>query len=488
MIIGRKHEKELLKRYRDSNEPELVVVYGRRRVGKTYLVRKFFNEEFFFYFTGSENSTREDQLDRFGAALREHGMATAPAIRTWSEAFGLLKELVVGAGPGQDAARRKVIFFDEMPWMDTPKSGFLGAFEYFWNSFASARDDVLFIICGSAASWMTRNVFKNRGGLHNRVTGKIAVKPFTLYETEEYLQSKNVVFGRYDIVECDMILGGIPYYLRYIDGRYSLSQNIDDMLFAEDAPLKDEFAAIYASLFKHPKNHLEVIHALSSKRMGLTREEIIDATGLENGGRLTEVLEDLELSGFTRRYNAFPNKKRGTIYQSLDSFSLFHAAFLQSRRSTDPHFWTLTRNTPAANSWKGYAFEMLCLRHVGQIKRALGIQGVLTNVSGWRSQAVADEDQDVEDGKSVKRAQIDLILDRADNIVNLCEMKYSTNEYAIDAAEEARMRNRSTAFASQTGTKKGLHITMVTTYGIKRNTHSGIVSSTVTMDDLFAQL
>jgi AAA+ ATPase superfamily predicted ATPase len=336
MLIGRERERTLLRRYHEADEAQLVAVYGRRRVGKTYLVRQVFDDDFFFYFTGTVNADKSTQLEHFGKSLGRYGMDAGAVPKTWTQAFDLLEEFICSSKEQE----KKVIFFDEMPWLDTHKSGFLTAFDYFWNSFASARRDILFIVCGSATSWITRKLFRNRGGLHNRVTGRILLKPFTLSECEAYFKAKGIPLSRYDIVESYMIFGGVPYYLNYFEPNYSLAGNVDNIVFAETAPLKEEFDELYASLFKESEHYVRVIEALSKKSRGLTRDDLIASTGHANGGTLTKILEDLELSGFIRRYHAFPQKKNGSLYQLIDSFSLFYFSFIHNVRPTDIHFWS----------------------------------------------------------------------------------------------------------------------------------------------------
>jgi AAA+ ATPase superfamily predicted ATPase len=471
-IIGRKAETEALKNYESSGEPELIVVYGRRRVGKTFLIKEYFNDDFFFYFTGVANENKKVHLDRFAKSLKKYGANTATVPATWMEAFDRLEELIANA-PKEE---RKVIFFDEIPWMDTPKSHFLSALEYFWNSFASRRNDVLFIVCGSATSWLTNKLFKNRGGLHNRVTGKIHLSPFTLTECESYLKERDVSISRYDIVECYMIFGGIPYYLKYLDKRYSLSQNVDRILFRKDAPLKDEFSNLYASLFQNAERYEEVVSALGKKAKGLTRDEILASVNGTDGGRFSKALEDLELSGFIRKYYAYPGRANDALYQLIDNFTLFHQSFVKGNRNIDENYWTKLRETPKLNAWRGYSFEQVCLSHIDQIKAALGISGVMTNVSSWRSKS---EDNDT------AKAQIDLIIARGDNVVNLCEIKYSLYEYEITNSYADKLRKKEATFVTETKTKSTIHTTFITTYGVKRNKHSGIVHSEVTMNELF---
>jgi AAA+ ATPase superfamily predicted ATPase len=468
-LIGRDREVDILQTYYESEDPEFVVVYGRRRVGKTFLIRECFNDEFYFYFTGIANSNVSAHMERFGKSVREYGLVDREVPKTWMEAFDQLESLVRKSKNHQ----RKVLFFDEMPWMDTARSEFLPALEYFWNSFASRRKDILLIVCGSAASWMTNKLFKNKGGLHNRITGRVFLQPFTLEQCEQYLKSRKVSFGRYDIVECYMVFGGIPYYLRQLNGAYSLTQNIDRLFFAADAPLRDEFINLYASLFKNSESYIEVIKALSKKAKGLTRNELVAAISISDGGTLTNILEELELSGFIRTYQAFPQKNNGSLYQLMDNFSLFCLRFTVGKKGFDEHYWSNIRESGMLNAWRGYAFEQVCLAHLYQIKQALGISGVLVNASSWRSRS------------STPAVQIDLVLDRGDNLINLCEIKYSKYKFEITKDYEETLRNRQRAFAVETGTRKTVHTTLITTYGIKINSHSGIVNSEVTMNQLF---
>ena len=474
-LIGRKAEKEWLQQYLSSNDPEFIVIYGRRRVGKTYLVKEFFKNDFFFYFTGVAKSNLSLHLERFATACNEQFQTSRGVLdklppKTWMEAFDRLRRVIKASDPDE----RKVIFLDELPWMDTPKSGFIQALDYFWNSFASTRKDILLIACGSASSWIVQKLFNDIGGLHNRVTGKLQLRPFSLKECEEYFKDKGVIIDRQDIVEAYMIFGGIPYYLHYWNPRYSLAHNVDRMLFCEDAPLKDEFENIFASLFKNSERYIEIIKALATKSSGMTRDEILDALTTEDGGAFSEILKNLELSGFIRRYPVFPGIKTKAIYQLVDSFSLFHEAFMREGRGINEHVWSDLVETPKLNSWRGYSFEQVCLRHIDAIKVALGIGGVSTSFFAWRSK------------NSKPGAQIDLVIDRADRVINLCEIKFSKYEYEMRQKDVDDLRNKRRAFEIESKTRKNIHLTFISTYGLKRNNYAALVQSEVTMDDLFA--
>ena len=469
-MIGRIKEQTELNRLYDSCESEFVALYGRRRVGKTYLVREMFDGRFTFCHTGKPNAGLREQLSHFHKSLEEYGGARMARPRNWDEAFDGLKKVIAAS-----SASRKVVFIDEMPWMDTPRSGCLSAFDSFWNEWASARKDVLLIVCGSAASWMVKNLFKNRGGLHNRVTARIYLAPFTLGECERYVSERGIVMGRGEIAECYMALGGIPYYWRNLQQGLSLSQNIDRMFFGENATLKDEFEEVFKSLFGNAKAYERVVSALARKKTGMTRSEILDIAGRGLAGTLTEILNTLEVSGFVRRYRALGKRKRDGMFQLIDNFTLFHFRFLADATS-DETFWQSTAMSSARAVWRGLAFERLCLQHVRQIRAALGISGVHVEVYSWSHMA---------DDVYPEGAQIDLLLDRSDGVINVCEMKFSSEVFAIDAKTEEALMRKLAVFSGVVHTRKALHLTMITSFGLLRNKHSGRVQSIITLDDLF---
>ncbi|MDR2546182.1 MAG: AAA family ATPase [Lachnospiraceae bacterium] len=469
IIVGRKGEQAKLQQYYDSSIPEFLVVYGRRRIGKTFLIREFFHSKFDFYATGLANGKKNEQLKAWNTAIKIHFGDTDENATDWLDAFTLLRKKLEKQGD----SKKKVIFIDEVPWLDTPKSGFLTALEHFWNGWASSRKDILLIICGSATSWVVKNIFKNRGGLYNRVTRRIRLLPFTLKETEEYLKYKEIELGRYRICEAYMIFGGVPYYYSLLGKGLSLPQNIDALCFAEDGILRFEFEELYASLFKNSDKHIKVITALGSKAKGLTRDEIISITKLSSGGSLTQILDELELCGFIRSYPNYMLNDNLNLYQLTDSFSLFYLRFLKSKKPRNPRFWTGSLESPSLSAWKGCAFELVCLQHSEQIKQALGLTAISTEISSWRSR------------QSSPGAQIDLLIDRKDGIINLCEMKYSKSEYVITSKTEAQLRNKIAVFEAETKTKKAVHLTMITTYGIQKNIHSDIIQSEVLLNNLF---
>ena len=470
-MIGRKEEQRLLNALALSEESEFVVVYGRRRVGKTFLVRETFGNDFFFSYTGIANCSAGQQRREFTKALREYGWAPkfggADVPENWFDAFDALRALITES----KANGRRVIFIDEMPWMDNKKSDFVPAFEHFWNGWASGQKNIMLIACGSAASWITKKIFRNKGGLYNRATRQIALKPFTLTECAEYFNGRGVAMNTQDVIESYMIFGGIPYYLRMMEKRYSLALNVDRICFGEAAPLRREFDLLMDTLFTNPAKYLQVLEALHGKKKGMTREVIASLIGFGNGGNLTRILLELEECGFVRKYKPFGKGKNRALYHLADPFTAFHLTFI--RNSGSENFWSTYTDNAGHRAWSGYAFEQVCLAHINEIKKALGISGIHTDTSSWISSGAE------------KGAQIDLVIDRADRVINICEIKFVKGPFEIDRAYDLALRKKIETFRNETKTRKALHLTMITTYGVKPGKYAGIVQSEVSMDELF---
>ena len=472
MLIGRDQESKELKAALNSNRSEFIAVYGRRRIGKTFLVRETFQYHFTFQHAGIYKGKKTEQLYAFFGSLKDAGAPAGAPPENWFQAFEQLKDLI-----RQRSEKKKVIFIDELSWMDTPKSDLMKALEHFWNSWASARTDILLIICSSVTSWMIRKVIHHKGGLYHRLTGKIFLQPFTLHQCEEYAASQGLGFSRNHLLEAYMVLGGVPFYWTFLKKEYSLAQNLDLLFFSRNAELKDEFDHLFASLFKYPQDYIKIVSALARHHQGMTRGEILAETGLKGSGHFSEKLLDLENCGFIRSFDPFKNLKKETLYQLTDSFTIFHYHFLETR-PRNVHFWTNQLNTPRINTWNGLAFERVCLLHTDQIRAALGISGVLTTTSSWTCRADPE--------KGILGSQVDLVLDRNDHVINLLEMKYSDKPYAVTKAVHEDLIRERNDFLLATGTSAAVHMTMVTPWGLVPNQYAKEVQSQVTMDDLFA--
>lgn len=476
-IIGRKYEQQLIKERCESGKAELVAIYGRRRVGKTFLVRKMFDDQFAFSFTGMYEVSRIVQLENFRAALQQYSGQPIPRLKDWFEAFAALRQYLETLAPTSQI----IIFLDELPWMDTPRSNFISAFGYFWNSWASDQPNLKLFVCGSATTWMLSHLIGDKGGLYGRVSRAIYLAPFTLGETEAFLRdTKGMVLNRQQVLDTYMILGGIPYYLDMLEVGRPLDESIDRLFFAQGAPLANEFEFLFRSLFKDSKNYRRVVEVLSTKMKGMSRKELIEALKLKGGGQLSEILDNLLKCDFIRKYSAIGKSERDALYQLTDLFSLYHLRFVANSNGQDERFWSNMRNDGSRTAWSGYAFEQICFHHIPQIKKTLGISGILSNVHSWACRPFVTAD-----GSEWKGGQIDMLIDRADGVINICEMKYAKEEYVIDANYEQHLRERISSFRAATQTKKSLLQTFVTTYGVKRNIHSGIVASEIKMDDLF---
>ncbi len=471
-MIGRDQETGVLASAYESGKPELVAVFGRRRVGKTYLIRSFFDGKIDFELTGLKGGTKEQQLRNVAYSLKDaQKSAELPPVPVdWLAAFHQLKEYLESLGE-----RRKVVFIDELPWMATAKSDFLTGFSYFWNSYGS-KSNIVVVICGSATAWMIQKIINDKGGLHNRVTRRVHLEPFTLAETEAYFQAKHIGFDRYQLILLYMTMGGIPHYLDQVQGGKSAVQNIDELCFQSQGLLRTEFDNLYSSLFSNPERYEAIITALSSTWKGMSRMEIIAKTQLKDGGGLTTMLQELEQSGFISSYIPFGKKKKDTLFRLTDCYSLFYLKFIRGIPAKETLSWQALSQTQTWISWSGYAFETICFQHIGKIKAALGIAGVHTNQYSFLAKPT-DENEGT---------QIDLLIDRQDNVICLCEIKFYKDEWVLSKADAENLRRKKSIFRHVTGTKKQLFIVLITTFGLLKSKNSlGLVDNVLDMNVLF---
>lgn len=474
ILTGRKEEQEILLTALASREAEMVAVFGRRRVGKTYLIRQTYQPHIVFEVTGLQNSNNAGQLQNFSIQLTAFSKSPVPLKipADWMEAFSMLADFLDGQTKSK---KKRVVFFDELPWMAGHKSKFLMAFGWFWNSWAVKRNIVV-VICGSAASWMIQKIINDRGGLHNRITKRIFLNPFTLGETEQFLNSRNIFFNHYQVIQLYMAMGGIPHYLKEIKAGKSATQNINYICFSKNSLLRNEFPDLYPSLFSNAGNHISVVRALAKSRQGLPRQAIVANSKLPEGGSTSKVLEELEQSGFISSYYPFGKQKKDMLYRLTDEYSLFYLRFIERHKDEGRNTWNHLSQTQTAKVWAGYAYENACLKHLPQIKKALGIAGVYA-----QSSTFLQKGNDTEKG-----TQIDLVLDRNDQTINLFEIKFYHTDFVLTETEASALRNLMAIFKQKTGTKKHLMMTLITTFGLQHNKHSlGLIEHTLTMDDLF---
>ncbi|MBS1512511.1 MAG: AAA family ATPase [Bacteroidetes bacterium] len=470
IIIGRNEERQALAEMEAANGADMLAITGRRRVGKTYLVRTYFGRRLHFEFSGVLNADNGQQLQGFSIALtRFSGKRKAMAVPgNWMDAFHALTEYL----DSLKKEKKLVVFIDELPWLDTHKSKFLPALDWFWNSWA-VKKNILVIICGSAASWMANKIINNKGGLHNRVTRRIHLKPFTLSETEAFLKHNGVTLSRYHILQLYMTLGGVPHYLKEVKKGQSAAQNISRICFEKNGLLVNEFQNLYHALYKNADQHIRIIKALASKQKGLSRSEILKATKLKDGGTFGKFLEELEQADFIASYQPFGRVKKDMLYRLIDEYSLFYLKFMYNRKNIN---WMQLAALPVYKSWSGYAFENVCSKHINKIKAALGIAAVYTEEYSFLSKG-----SNANDG-----AQIDLLIDRNDNAINICEVKCYDTPFTISKTYAADLKRKLMVFQEKTQTKKSLFVILIAAYGIVPNTYSNeILQQVITMESLF---
>ena len=476
-LIGREKEQKIFKELLTSEESEFVALYGRRRVGKTFLIETVYEKEIVFSITGLNKAGKDLQLENFTNVLNKKlnkttFIPTAP--KSWLTAFNILENYLESLKKNH----KLVIFIDELPWLATSKSGFLSALENFWNSWASKRTDIVLVVCGSAASWMIANIVKSRGGLHNRITKRVRLLPFSLYETELYLKSRNIQLEHYDILQLYMVMGGIPHYLKEVKKGQSATQVIDEVCFSKDGLLRDEFENLYQGLFNKPERYISVIKILAQKTKGLTRTELMRIAKLSSGGTTSKIFDGLEESGFIVKYLPSGKNIKSALYKLSDPYSAFYLKFIANSRASGEGSWIKKSETASWRSWSGFAFERLCLAHISQIKAALGISGIYTEVSSWRKIGTDNE----------KGVQIDLVIDRGDNVINVCEIKYVSDEFTISKKYGEELKTKLTTFKKKTKTRKTLFLTMITAFGVYQNKHSiSLVQQSIDMTALFKE-
>lgn len=476
-FIGRTEEQAVLNKALKSNRAELISVIGRRRIGKTFLVKTIYKDHLAFELTGTQNAPLSEQLLNFTYALQlstDNALIVKPP-NNWMEAFFLLVNYL----KMQPQKKKPVIFLDEVPWLDTHKSGFLRALGWFWNSWA-VNQKIVVVICGSAASWMIQKVVNHKGGLHNRITRRIHLHPFTLAETERYLQANNrVKLSRYHILQLYMTMGGIPHYLKEVEAGKSATQNIEDICFSETGLLRDEFSNLYSALFDHSDNHIAIVRSLAQKRQGMTRTELIKIAKLPNGSSVTKALNELNQSGFIDVFMPFGNKKNRKLYRLTDEYSIFYLQFIEKNLHEGKDVWQHLSQLPAYKIWCGFAFENICLLHISQIKKALSIGGVFSSTSFFSKKGT----------KTEQGTQVDLVLDRKDEVINIFEIKFHNKPFVISKSYAENLQNKLHIFEESTKTRKHLFLTIIAAFGVQENEYSTeLVDQVLTLNDLFENL
>lgn len=476
-IIGRASELVQIDRLMQTDRSEFLAVYGRRRVGKTFLIRQYLKSDIVFFFTGAYNTDTSIQIQNFFTEYLRQTKEKKETVlpEDWNMAFDYLAQYLKSF---KRRKRKAVVFIDELPWADNPKSGFMQALEYFWNSEVSAMNHVLLIVCGSAASWMQNKLLKSTGGLYNRVTARLKLEPFTLHETELYCKKKHLKLSRYQILQLYMAMGGIPFYLNELSPGKSAEQLINEVCFRKNGLLSDEYDQLYHSLFKNAETHIQIVETLAKHHYGLTRVDLLEKSKLDDGGTFSRALNDLSESGFVLVQRPFGKRKKDSIYLLIDLYSLFYLRFIRKNAGKTGNVWHKQAGSNAYKTWSGYAYENVCMLHTSQIVNALGLGGAFTEISSWIFRG----------NDEVSGAQIDLLIDRKDGVINLCEVKFTENEFILSKNYTGDLRRKRSVFEHVTATRKSVVTTLITTYpALKNQYYLEEIHSEITMDDLFKE-
>jgi len=488
-ISGRRREKEILDGFLHSPEAEFLAIYGRRRVGKTHLIREYCSPraEIFFSVTGQKDAPLVTQLFHFKQQLEQtfYGGIPLPGLSSWDTALALMADAVENRVK-RGVSKPVVLFLDELPWLATPRSRLIQALDHCWNTRLSRIPAVRLVVCGSAASWMLEHLIQAKGGLHNRVTRRIRLDPFTLGESREFLEARRAKFTPLQILELYIALGGVPHYLKQVEAGRSAAQNIGGICFDKNGILFDEFPRLFSSLFGTSGIHEDLIRAIAKSRQGILRDDLIRAVKTTSGGRLQQRLNELLEAGFITALTPYGYKGKYTAYRLIDEYAGFYLKWVEAapkgvfaKGSAD--YWLGKAQTPGYRAWVGNAFEGICLKHTPQIMKALRITGVPTDVGTWRY--IPRKNDSMDHG-----AQVDLLFDRADGVINLCELKYSQDVFQVDKRYAEELKEKILIFEKNTRTRKDVFLTLVTTHGLKRNAWSeDLVHHVVTMDALFEQ-
>jgi AAA+ ATPase superfamily predicted ATPase len=465
--IAREKEAHILDRLWDSTEAELVALYGRRRVGKTFLVRSILGQRIpFFELTGVKDGSTRLQLDNFAKVLSRvfyPGISVAPP-KTWHQAFDMLVAAIDARPPDE----KTTIFLDELPWLASPRSGLLQALDHAWNAELSRRPKVRLIACGSAASWMMKNVINAKGGLYNRVTRRVHLRPFSMLEAAAYLKSRGVRFTPMQMITTYLALGGVPYYLRLIEPELSAMQALHAVCLAPEAPLSDEFDRVFASLFEHDHEHQKIVKELAKHRYGVERKKLVKLLGKRSGGRLSNRMTELEASGFIRAFTPYGKDTRDTYYRLVDEFTLFCLRWMipvtRKGGGYTASGWQSQIRQPSWHSWAGYAFEGVCLKHADVLQDLLAFSEVPSQVGTWRHVPRG--------GRDGNGAQIDLLYDRDDGVLSLCEVKYRDGEYALDRGAARSLMHKLDVFQRRMKPRKRISLSLITSGSFRPNAWS----------------
>ena len=486
-IIGRDEEIKVLQSFLTSKKAEFLAIYGRRRIGKTFLIRQFFQGKniAFFNSTGEKDAPMKTQIAHFTKQISAtfYSGIKLEKCKNWDETFELLTKTFQTV----EKHKKIVLFFDEFPWMAGQNARLLQSLDYYWNHYWSNDPRIKLIICGSSASWIIDNIVNNEGGLHNRLTQKIALEPFNLSQTADFLKDKGISLSKKHIVDLYMCMGGIPYYLSKIEKGISATQIIESLAFTKQGFLLEEFDNLFSSLFKNSELYIDIIKTIAVHRYGVIQNELLERVGknlVGKGG--VDKLKALKDTGFIMDFISLFHIEKGRYYKLIDNYSLFYLYWIEPvkntllKKSLVNGYWDKIKTKSEWHSWSGLAFEAICYEHLPEITKALELSP--TSVPGtWRYVSKKNSDE--------KGAQIDLLFDRDDDAITICEIKYSDKPFVITKEYAMKLEQKLEIFKKITRTSKQLFLVFISANGIKSNQYSEkLVTKVITIDDLFQKI
>lgn len=471
-MIGRKKEIARIESLLQSDSSEFLAITGRRRVGKTYLIDTILRDYYCFSLTGIQNANMKTQLVNFATKLAEYSGADLKIPDNWQIAFLYLKNYLKTL----DKNKKQVVFIDELPWIATTKSGFVQFLAHFWNDYLSKEKHFILVICGSATSWISQKIINDVGGLHNRVTENIHLYPFTITETRAFLEEKKLQFSLQDTSKLYMTLGGIPFYLENIRKGESFAQTIERLCFSPTGILYNEYDNLFKALFNNAELHQQIVGILATHHQGMSHQEILNKLDKKQAdGSYQRAIEELLVSDFIIETTPFGKKKRGKTYRLIDEFSIFYHRFMKPNRKYTQGIWLQLAESQGFKIWSGLAFETLCHKHIDLIKKALGISSVYTEISGFQMAATPE----------AEGVQIDLLIDRKDNCINLCEIKFHHLPFSINKDYYQQLLTKKERFKQHSGTKKQVFLTFISNHGLLPNAYANeIVDVSLSLEDL----
>lgn len=471
-MVGRVQERRCLDRCDGSDKSELVCVYGRRRVGKTFLVEQTLGPFFAFHVVGSKDAATSSQLREFGLELTDRGDPNPNPPADWREAFNRLYKVITAPDAPRSPHGKAVVFIDEFPWFAKQRSDFLSAFSTFWNRRSTTGQKLLVVICGSATSWVIEHVLESAGDMAARVTESIFLKPFALAETKEYFDSRGFGWDERSLIETQMVFGGLPYFFSLMSPHQSLAQSIDRLCLRPRAQLRDETMILLESTMRRSRLYVELFALLAQHRYGVPKAEAMRLLGHSTNQFIKATAEAVKC-GYVHEYKNLSKPQNPKYLMLVDPFILFHYRLIEPAHGDSPRSWAdFVADQERYTAWRGNAFEIVCLQHVRQLKSALGIGGVLTKEYPWAS------------ARKAGGAQVDLVIERADRIVNLCEMKFTDAPYELTSAVEQELVRKREVFREETGTRLALKTVLVSAQGTA-GYHDSQIAQIITADDLF---